>query len=128
MEHQLERVYIYDLLNDKDRSYRTISSCPFVAKCADKYIGGLEQENWSAAQAETQFQGRGLSHEHAALLLTESINFSVSVAKKPIFCLYLDAKSAFDRALREILTRRMFLDGTSGHSLLYLDERGSRIG
>ena len=45
-----------------------------------------------------------------------------------MFCLYLDAKSAFDRALREILTRRMYLDGTGGHSLLYLDERlGNRV-
>ena len=106
-----------------DRSYRTISSCPFIAKCADKYIGLLEEDNWRAAQAETQFQGKGLSHEHAALLLTESINFSTSVSKLPIFSLYLDARSAYDRALRELLTRRMFLDGTGGHSLLYLDAR-----
>ena len=111
-----------------DRSYRTISSCPFIAKAADKYVGWLEEKNWVAAQAETQFQGKGLSHEHVALLLTKAINFSVSTAKLPVFCLYLDAKSAFDRALREILTRRMYLDGTAGHSLLYLDERlGNRV-
>ena len=106
-----------------DRSYRTISSCPFIAKAADKYIGGLEEDSWSSAQAETQFQGKGLSHEHAALLLTESINLTISLTKLPVFALYLDARSAFDRALREILSRRMFLDGTSGHSLLYLEER-----
>ena len=111
-----------------DRSYRTISSCSFIAKAADKYIGWLEEDKWAAAQAETQFQGKGLSHEHAALLLTEAINFSVSTAKLPVFCLYLDAKSAFDRALREILIRRMYLDGTAGHSLLYLDKRlGNRV-
>ena len=80
-----------------DRSYRTISSCPFIAKAADKFIGGLEESNWDAAQAETQFQGKGLSHEHAALLLTEVINFSISTARLPVFCLYLDAKSAFER-------------------------------
>ena len=106
-----------------DRSYRTISSCPFIAKCADKYIGQLEESNWSSVQAETQFQGKGLSHEHCALLLTESINFTVFVSKLAIFCLYLDAKSAYDRALREILTRRMYLDGTCGKSLLFLDAR-----
>ena len=105
-----------------DRSYRTISSCPFLAKCADKYVGSLVQETWSSAQADTQFQGKGLSHEHASLLLTEAINITVSSAKLPVFCLYLDAMSAYDRALREILTRRMYLDGTSGHSLVFLDE------
>ena len=106
-----------------DRSYRTISSCPFVSKCADKYVGQLEEDNWSSVQAETQFQGKGLSHEHSALLLTESINYTVNVSKLPLFSLYLDARSAYDRALREILTRRMYLDGTSGHSLVYLDAR-----
>ena len=106
-----------------DRSYRTISSCPFIAKCADKYIGGLSMEDWSAVQAETQFQQKGLSHEHSALLLTEAVNYSVKVNKLPVFCLLLDAKSAFDRALREVLTTRMYLDGTDGQSLLYLDSR-----
>ena len=111
-----------------DRSYRTISSCPFIAKAADKYIGWLEGNYWAAAQAKTKFQGKGLSHEHAVLLLTEAINFSISRAKLPVYCLYLDAKSAFDRALREILTRRMYLNGTAGHSLIYLDERlGNRV-
>ena len=106
-----------------DRSYRTISSCPFIAKCADKYVGLLENEAWEASEAETQFQGRGRSHEHAGLLLTEAINLTVTVSKKPVFCLYLDAKSAFDRALREILIRRMYLDGTEGSSLLFFEER-----
>ena len=72
-----------------DRSYKTSSSFPFIAK--------------------------------AALLLTEAINFSINTSK--LYCLYLDAKSAFNRALREILRRRMYLDGTAGHSLLYLYER-----
>ena len=106
-----------------DRSYRTISTCPFIAKCADKYVGSLEQGTWSNAQAETQFQGKGLSHEHASLLLTEAINITVFSSKLPVFCLYLDAMSAYDRALREILTRRLYLDGTSGHPLVFLDER-----
>ena len=108
---------------NSDRSYRTISSCPFLAKCADKYIGNLSEPSWSAAKAETQFQSKGLSHEHAAILLTETVNHSLYVNKQPVFCLLLDAKSAFDRALREVLTTRMYLDGTSGHSLLYLDKR-----
>ena len=108
---------------NSDRSYRTISSCPFLAKCADKYIGNLTEPAWTAAKAETQFQSKGLSHEHAAILLTETVNHSLHVNKEPVFCLLLDAKSAFDRALREVLTTRMYLAGTSGHSLLYLDKR-----
>ena len=64
-----------------------------------------------------------MSQEHCALLLTGTINYSLKVNKLPVFCLLLDAKSAYDRALREILSRRMYLDGTDGHSLLYLDAR-----
>ena len=67
-----------------DRSYRTISSCHFIAKCADKYVGLLEKEAWEASEAETQFQGQGRSHEHAGLLLTEAINLTVALSKKPV--------------------------------------------
>ena len=94
-----------------------------VLNLSDLYVGSLEQGTWSNAQAETQFQGKGLSHEHASLLLTEAINITVTSTKLPVFCLYLDAMSAYDRALREILTRRLYLDGTSGHPLVFLDER-----
>ena len=108
---------------NSDRSYRTISSCPFLAKCADIYVGSLSAADWAAVTADTQFQCKGMSHEHAGLLLTEAINLTVTLTKLPVFALYLDAKSAFDRAIRQILSRRMYLDGTSGHSLLYLDAR-----
>ena len=64
-----------------------------------------------------------MSHEHAALLLTEVVQHSLNVAKLPVFALFLDAKSAFDRVLREILVRNMFLAGTKDHRLLYLDKR-----
>ena len=72
-------------------SYRTISTCPFLAKALDKYVGSLYESGWAAAQAETQFQGTGSSHELAALLLTECIEFSLHSAKKPLFCIFLDA-------------------------------------
>ena len=74
-------------------------------------------------KAPTQFQASGLSHEHSALLLTEAINYSLYILQLPIFCLYLDARSAFDRLVREILMRRMFLDGTADHALVYFDQR-----
>ena len=62
---------------ESDRSYRTISTCPFLSKALDKYVGGLCESGWAAAQAETQFQGTGSSHELAALLLTETIQHSL---------------------------------------------------
>ena len=62
---------------ESDRSYRTISTCPFLSKALDKYVGSLYESGWVSAQAETQFQGTGSSHELAALLLTECINFSI---------------------------------------------------
>ena len=60
-------------------SYRTISSCPFIAKAADVYLGDLSQEDWSACQAPTQFQGSGMSHELASLLVTLAIHNSLSL-------------------------------------------------
>ena len=108
---------------DSDRSYRTISTCPLLSKSLDKYIGSLFESGWAAAQAETQFQGSGSSHELAALLLTESIQHAVFRAKKPLFVVMLDAKSAFDKILAENIIRKAFLAGSRGHGLLYLADR-----
>ena len=60
-----------------DRSYRTISTCPVIAKALDQYIGNLFETGWAEAQAETQFQGHGSSHELAALLVTEVIQHNL---------------------------------------------------
>ena len=48
----------------------------------------------------TQFQGSGSSHELAALLFTECIQNSIYIAKKPVYTLLVDAKSAFDKVIR----------------------------
>ena len=106
-----------------DRSYRTISSCPVVAKALDLYIRDLHIDDWNQSQAETQFQGEGSSHELAAVLLTETIQHSLHTLKKPIFILYLDARSAFDVVLKELLIKNLFSSNTVGHSLLYLNNR-----
>ena len=106
-----------------DRSYRTISTCPLVAKGLDIYVRELSLDDWNAAQAPTQFQGEGMSHELAALLLTETIQHSVNVTKLPVFAIFLDAKSAFDRVLKEILIRNLFIAGTDDQRLVYLDQR-----
>ena len=110
----------------KDRSlassYRTISSCPFIAKAADIYLGGLSQDDWKSSQASTQFQGPSMSHELASLLLTTSIQDSIN-SSKPLFVLLLDAKSAFDLVLREIMIRRLFLDTAPDQRIRYWDLR-----
>ena len=85
-----------------DRSYRTISTCPVIAKALDLYIRDLNISSWNSDQAETQFQGEGSSHELAAILLTETIAHSLFTLKKPVFVLYLDAQSAFDVVLSEL--------------------------
>ena len=99
---------------DHDRSYRTISTCPLLAKALDKYVGSLFESGWAAAQARTQFQGTGSSHELAAVLLTESIQHSLYVAKRPLFVLLNDAKSAFDKVLPENIIRNDYIAGSHG--------------
>ena len=64
-----------------------------------------------------------MSHELAALLLTETLQHSLNVSKLPVFALFLDAKSAFDRVLKDVLVRNMFLAGTTDQRLIYLDQR-----
>jgi hypothetical protein len=103
-------------------SYGTISSCPFMAKSVDMYLGHLSKDDWKEKQAETQFQGDGMSHELASLLLTSTIHHSLS-AKKPIFVLLLDARSAFDLVLRQILVRQLFLDTKPDQRIRYWDLR-----
>ena len=74
-------------------SYRTISTCPLLSKVLDTYIASLYSTIWEPHQAETQFQGKGSSHELAALLLTETIQYSLHSSMKPLFVICLDAKS-----------------------------------
>ena len=106
-----------------DRSYRTISTCIVVAKALDLYVRDLHIEAWNNEKADVQFQGEGSSHDLAAVLLTETIQHSLYSLQEPIYVLYLDAKSAFDNVLREILIRNLFNCGTFGHSLIYFDNR-----
>jgi hypothetical protein len=89
----------------------------------DYYVREMSLPEWSEAQAETQFLGAGMSHELGALLLTESINHSIKDSKTPVFCLFLDARSAFDLTIREIITRKLHFIGTNDHRLVYLDNR-----
>ena len=93
------------------RSYRTISTCPFLSKALDLHIQDLHQDKWDICQADTQYQGSGSSHELASLLVTEVIQHSLHVANLPVFLLAVDAESAFDRCLRQILVSDLFKSG-----------------
>ena len=104
-----------------DRSYRTISTCPVLAKALDIFIHDLFVDKWNDAQAATQYQGEGSSHELAALLITETIQHSLHHLKQPLFLLFLDARSAFDTVVVEFLVRNLFFTGMKGHSLLYVN-------
>lgn len=112
---------------ESDRSYRNISTCPFLAKCVNVYAGKLYGAGWAACQAETQFQGEGSSHELAALLFSETIQLSLFLNKKPVYALLLDAMSAYDKIIRQCALRSAFLASTTDQGLLYLDARDFKI-
>ena len=106
-----------------DTSYRTISTCPLLAKGLDVYVRDLFIEKWNSIQAETQYQGEGSNHELASLLVTEAVQFSKFNSNLPTFLLFLDARSAFDTVFIPYLVRSLYLAGMSGHSVLYLHNR-----
>ena len=106
-----------------DRSYRTISSCPFLAKALDLYLRDLYQELWNQCTATTQYQANGSSHELASLLITEIVQFSLNVANNPVYFLVLDAESAFDRCLKQILCCELYRTGVTGDALLLINNR-----
>ena len=106
-----------------DRSYRTISTCPLISKVLDTYIAELYSPVWNAETAATQFQKQSSSHDLAALLLTETISYSMSSLSKPVFVLYLDAKSAFDLVLQEILIQKLFHSGIKDKGLILINSR-----
>ena len=106
-----------------DRSYRTISTCPLLAKSLDLYLRDLYHELWDGCQAETQYQGTGSSHELASLLVTEVVQHSLYVKNKPVYLLALDAQSAFDRCLRQILVCELYKAKVDGSAIAFIDKR-----
>ena len=65
----------------------------------------------------------GSSHELAAILLTECIQFARLSLKKPLFVLCLDATSAFDVVQREILIKKLFHVHGASQLLIHIDNR-----
>ena len=72
------------------------------------YVKHLYGNLWLTQQALTQYQGVGSSHELASVLLREVIQYSQSVLMQPLYLLALDAQSAFDRCLRQILITELY--------------------
>ena len=107
----------------KDNPYRSTSTCPLLSKALDVYIRNLHIEKWKSQQAPTQYQGEGSSHELAALLVTEVIQHSLYKLKQPVYLLFLDARSAFDVVVPELLLRQMYLSGMDGNTVNYMNHR-----
>ena len=105
------------------KSYRTISTCPVVAKGLDLYLRTLSLDYWNEDQSSVQFQGEGSSHELAGLLLTECIQYAHFALKKPLYVLYLDARSAFDVVQRELLIRNLYNVQSGSQLLVHIDNR-----
>ena len=106
-----------------DSSYRTISTCPLIAKGLDVYVRELAIDKWNRMQAPTQYQGEGSNHELAALLVTEAIQHSKYVTKDPIYLLFLDARSAFDRVHIPYLIRCLYRSGMEAQAVSYIENR-----
>ena len=87
------------------------------------YVHDLFIDLWNCAQADTQYQGQGSSHDLASLLITESVQSSIFTLRQPVYLLFLDAKSAFDTVVIEFLIRNLYLAGQTGNSLHYLKNR-----
>ena len=51
------------------------------------------------------------------------MQYSKYVSSKPIFLLFLDAKSAFDTVIIPFLVRQLYFSGFDGSPLLYIDNR-----
>ena len=55
--------------------------------------------------------------------MTEVLQYSSNVSNKPLFILALDAESAFDRCLRQILCGELFKAGVDRSAISFLDNR-----
>ena len=99
-----------------DSSYRTISTCPFTCTL-------LTCTAPSGTPTLRTPQKNSSSHDLAALTLTETISYSLHVLSKPVFALYLDAKSAYDLVVREYLIQELFETGISDQGLIMIDKR-----
>jgi hypothetical protein len=106
------------------RSWRSIATCPLLAKALDKWVISHLKPSWSSVAAPTQFMAKGSSHDLASLLLSEAISHANQGLNLPLFVLLLDKKSAFDSILKEhILFSAFCAQNTPDQSLVNLNNR-----
>ena len=51
------------------------------------------------------------------------LEYSINKSDKPIFLLFLDARSAFDKVLPQLLVRNLYFSGITGDTLQFIDSR-----
>ena len=56
-------------------------------------------------------------------MITEIVQYSLNISDQPVYLLVLDAQSAYDRCLRQILTTELFMAGMTGSALLLINNR-----
>ena len=95
----------------------------FYSITALHYLRDLYIDKWNDFQADTQYLGAGSSHELASLLVTEVLQHSLYTTNRPVFMLALDAKSAIDRCLCQILCCVLYKAGVAGSAILFMDSR-----
>ena len=78
--------------------------------------GQMPRHQHSSKARDSRF-----SHELAAIMLTECIQHILHVTKAPLYALLLDAKSAYDKDVKECAVQNTYLDGSKGQGLLYID-------
>ena len=55
--------------------------------------------------------------------MTEVTQHSINTLKGRAYLLFLDARSAFDRVIPELLIRNLYLAGMDGNSIKYINNR-----
>ena len=94
-----------------------------LVKALDAYIGSIYAPQWDSSQIDVQFQGPNSSHDLAALQVTELIELSNRALNRPLYAMFLDAKSCFDRVLRQSVIRSAYNVGTTGNVLNIINKR-----
>ena len=55
--------------------------------------------------------------------MTEVLQYSLNVSNRPVYMLALDAESAFDRCLRQVLCGELYKAGVAGSAIMFMDSR-----
>ena len=73
----------------------------------------LHGDKLKEVQAPTQFQNEESSYELAWITLTETISYGLHIKKTPVFALFSDFQSAYDKVLVQSAVKAAFLAGTT---------------